>query len=252
MQFLLTNDDGFDGPGLATLARALSPFGECTIVAPAECHSAKGHAINTTRPIAVERRIIDVSVDVFVVDATPADCVRIGLRGLRLKPDWVVAGINPGANMGIDTYYSGTVAAAREAAMLGCPAIAISQYVRPDPGLDWLVTQAAAERSLSRLIHEPLGDAEFWNVNLPAVRSVDEIRGIALVPHSTEPHDIDFEPDESTDDKVIYRYTGEYRNRVAEQPADVRYIFDGCVTTSRLTLSANASARQEIAVEPWA
>ena len=251
MQFLLTNDDGFDAPGLAALARALAPFGECSIVAPAVCHSAKGHAINTANPVSVVRRSMDSLGEVYVVDATPADCVRIALRGIRLRPDWVVAGINPGANMGIDTYYSGTVAAAREAAMLGCPAIAISQYVRSDIGLDWQVTQAVARRCLGRVIEQSLTAGEFHNINLPAVRRYEEVRGIAQVPHSTEPHEIEFASEGDLNDGRIYRYSGNYGNRVATQHADVRYVFEGYATISRLLLSANSRHTEEPSPEPW-
>ena len=120
MRFLITNDDGFDAPGLAALYTALKELGDVDVVAPAVCHSAKGHAVNTRDGIQVERRSVEPFGEMYIAHSSPADCVRLGLRGLGLKsPDFVVAGINPGANLGVDLYYSGTVAAAREAAIMG-------------------------------------------------------------------------------------------------------------------------------------
>ncbi|MEJ7596070.1 MAG: 5'/3'-nucleotidase SurE, partial [Planctomycetaceae bacterium] len=115
MQFLITNDDGFDAPGLAALYQALLPLGDVIVVAPAICHSSKGHAVDTKNSIRVERRQVAPFGEIRVVNSTPADCIRVGLRHLlKSPPDFVLAGINPGANLGVDLFYSGTAAAVRE------------------------------------------------------------------------------------------------------------------------------------------
>lgn len=98
MRFLITNDDGFDAPGLQALWEALVPLGAVEVVAPAVCHSSKGHAVDTKNSIRVEQRDVEPFGRIRVVQASPADCIRVGLRHVMLEnpPDVVVAGINPG------------------------------------------------------------------------------------------------------------------------------------------------------------
>ena len=125
MQLLLSNDDGINAPGLAALSGGLAELAECWVVAPAHENSAGSHALSLHRPLRVhprgERR--------FAVDGSPADCVYLGLqRFMPVRPAAVVSGINRGANVSLDVYYSGTVAAAREAAMWGVPALSVSLF----------------------------------------------------------------------------------------------------------------------------
>jgi 5'-nucleotidase len=138
VRILLTNDDGYDAPGLRALYQAVSslPEAQIDIIAPAVVQSGKGHATTekfTCRPVTLEPM-----GRVIVVDGTPADCVRTAMHlPMHPRPDWVIAGINHGSNIGVDVYYSGTVAAVREAAILGIPAIAISQLVKSTIPDDW-------------------------------------------------------------------------------------------------------------------
>ena len=105
MKFLITNDDGFDGPGLAALYHGLAALGDVRVVAPAVCHSAKGHAVNTHSPIKVESRSVAPFGAIEIVDSSPADCVRVGLCAPGAeRPDFVVAGVNTGANLGVDLF----------------------------------------------------------------------------------------------------------------------------------------------------
>src|SRR5438094_10301437 len=120
---LVTNDDGYRSEGITVLADALGPLGEVTIVAPVEEASAIGHALTLRRPLRLE----SIAERVFAVDGTPTDCVNLAITHvLRGLPDLVVSGINKGWNLGDDVTYSGTVAGALEAALLGIPAIAVS------------------------------------------------------------------------------------------------------------------------------
>ncbi len=136
MRILLTNDDGIDAPGLHALARAIDPIAEIEIVAPQVCQSATGHAISVQRPLrAVRRRCGDF--EGWAVDGRPADCVKLGLMELvGGPPDFVLSGINAGVNTCVNVLYSGTVAAAREAAFAGIPAIAFSLEISADPLFD--------------------------------------------------------------------------------------------------------------------
>ena len=140
MKIVITNDDGFGEPGIEALQNIMQTLGEVVVVAPKRPHSFAGHRVTMKEDIPVEQ----VDSRKFVVDGTPADCTRLALKALAPDADWVVAGINPGANLGTDVYQSGTVAAGREAAILRVRAIAISQYVSRRGTIEWEHTQAQA------------------------------------------------------------------------------------------------------------
>ena len=138
MKILLTNDDGYDAPGLRALHEAVKalPGVELSVIAPAVAQSGKGHSI--TAQFTCRQAAIEPMGRVIVTDGTPADCVRAALHlPSHPRPDWVIAGINHGSNLGVDVYYSATVAAVREAAILGVPAISVSQLVKPPIADDW-------------------------------------------------------------------------------------------------------------------
>src|SRR3954463_4510812 len=163
MKLLLTNDDGIDAPGLEALADAARHFGEPIVVAPAGAQSGVSHAVTWQEGVRIEQR----EEKRFAIHGTPADCTRLGL--LRVVPDarWVLSGINHGANLGADVYYSGTVAAVREAVLHGWPGIAFSQYLRNDMGSDWSRATSWAVRVLTDLLSRPIEPGLFYNVNLP-------------------------------------------------------------------------------------
>ena len=123
MRILLSNDDGYFAPGLAILADALSQFGSITVVAPERDRSGSSNSLTLDRPLSVRRS----PAGAWYVNGTPTDCVHLAVTGLLdFVPDMIVSGINDGANMGDDTIYSGTVAAAMEGFLLGIPSMAVS------------------------------------------------------------------------------------------------------------------------------
>src|SRR5579864_9010790 len=123
MRILISNDDGYFSPGIECLAQALSPLGSVTVVAPERDRSGASNSLTLDRPLSVKR----APSGFFFVDGTPTDCVHLAVTGLLDDlPDLVVSGVNLGANMGDDTIYSGTVAAATEGFLLGIPAVAVS------------------------------------------------------------------------------------------------------------------------------
>jgi len=124
MEILVTNDDGIHADGLRALAKALRPLGNVTVIAPDREQSAASHALTLHRPLRIKK----VEEGVLSVDGTPTDCVLLGVHGFMKsrRPDLVVSGINHGPNMGNDTSYSGTVAAAVEGTFLGIPSVAVS------------------------------------------------------------------------------------------------------------------------------
>lgn len=161
---LLTNDDGIGAEGLEALAAVFEHEHETWVVAPDQERSACSHSLTIQRPVRGERK----AARRFVADGTPADCVNLAVsKLLPRRPDLVISGINRGANLGEDVFYSGTVAGAREAVFLGLPALAISLAVR-SPGGDFGPAALFAEQ-LARLVFEHgLPPHTLLNVNVPA------------------------------------------------------------------------------------
>lgn len=235
MHFLITNDDGFDAPGLAALYAALRPLGRVTVVAPSVCHSSRGHAVDTKSPIRLERRHVEPFGEMYVVHSSPADCIRVGLRHvLREPPDYVVAGINPGANLGVDLFYSGTAAAAREAALLNVPAVALSRYLRPEFPVDWEILSRHASRVLQTLLTSDyaLPGGHFWNVNFPAVRDERYPDEITFVPQGVQPHAVAFTVLDGDDNSQLLAYSAAYRDRGRTAHCDVGHLFDERLTAT--------------------
>jgi 5'-nucleotidase len=162
MRILLSNDDGYLAPGLAALYEALLPLAEVTVVAPEQNCSAASNSLTLWRPLSVLRS----ANGFYYVNGTPTDSVHIALTGLLdTKPDLVVSGINNGQNMGEDTLYSGTVAAATEGSMFGLPAIAFSLVDK-----DWAHLGDAARVAAQIVAHyleHPLPGQPLLNVNIP-------------------------------------------------------------------------------------
>lgn len=165
-RILVTNDDGIDSPGLAALVEALLPLGEITIVAPYENQSGIGHALNLRDPIFPMRREV-AGQSATALTATPATCVRVAIDSLMKEapPDLVVSGVNRGLNFGRNAYISGTVAAAREAALQGIPAIAVSLDRAREQ--DYTAAAAAAAEVAAVVKEHGLPETVFLNVNVP-------------------------------------------------------------------------------------
>lgn len=168
MRILIANDDGYLAPGLAALVEACSGLGEIDVFAPEQNASGTSNALTLTRPLSIFEARGEHVKGFRVVNGTPSDCVHVALTGvLSQRPDLVLSGINNGANMGDDTLYSGTVAAAMEGYLFGVPAIAFSQA---EKGWAHLEAAAATARSIVEqvLAAHPLG-GEPWllNVNIP-------------------------------------------------------------------------------------
>ncbi len=171
MKILLSNDDGYQAPGLQALADALSTLAEIVVVAPDQDRSGASNSLTLVNPL----RARTMENGFIRVDGTPTDCVHLAITGLlEDEPDLVVSGINAGPNMGDDVLYSGTVAAATEGRFLGLPAIAISMNSH-DP--EHLETGARVALELvQRLIRSPLTENVILNVNVPDLPYA-ELRG---------------------------------------------------------------------------
>ena len=164
MRILISNDDGYFSPGITLLAEVLAPLAEVTVVAPERDRSGSSNSLTLDRPLSVRK----AQNGFFFVNGTPTDCVHIAVTGLLPQlPDVVISGINYGANVGDDTIYSGTVAAATEGFLLGIPSIAIS-LVAEGGGHLRTAARVAAE-VVARLQKRPLQQPALLNINVPDI-----------------------------------------------------------------------------------
>lgn len=227
MKIVVTNDDGYDQPGISALIAAVQSLGEITVVAPASPQSNVGHRVTMKTPIPVDR----TANRFYVVHGTPADCTRLAIKEFVPDADWVIAGINPGANLGSDVYQSGTVAAAREAAILGVRSMAISQYIARDWDLDWPAVAHHATPCLHRLIQQPLTPGTFWNVNLPSPLRVGDALAYRDCPLDKHPHRYRYRKQ-----KDAYHYEGVIHDRPRSQGSDVDVCFGGMISITRMEI----------------
>ena len=184
VRILLTNDDGITADGIGAMRTALEGLGEIVTIAPADHQSATSHAVTFSGPLRVEpaRFGPDRAFDGLAVHGRPADCVKLGLSELiEGGVDLVVSGMNAGANVGINVIYSGTVAAAREAAILGVPAIATSLHVGDWDAIDWARAVSHARTVIDGLLGHGLPEAALVNVNVPILDGGREPRGVRVV-----------------------------------------------------------------------
>ena len=171
MRILIANDDGYLAPGLAALVQACEGLGDIDVVAPEQNASGTSNSLTLNRPLSV----YTAANGVRYINGTPSDCVHIALTGLlEQRPDLVVSGINQGANMGDDTLYSGTVAAAMEGFLFGVPSIAFSQIEKGWAHLD--AAARVARRMVEQVLRETPARAPFLlNVNIPNRPDADRL-----------------------------------------------------------------------------
>ena len=180
-RILISDDDGVRAPGILALALALRSVGEITVAAPAENQSGKGHSITIGEPMYVDRVTLQPGIDAYAITATPASCVKVAIGALMtVKPDLVVSGVNRGYNLGRVTYVSGTVGAAREAALMGIPAIASSLAVEQS---DYAPAAEIVRQVVEVVRKNGLDPGVFLNVNVPA-GAPGAIKGIQLTRQS--------------------------------------------------------------------
>lgn len=182
MQILLTNDDGIFAPGLAAIYKELVHIGDVLVVAPADSRSGASHSVTFHHPLVCNKVDIEGQFTGFSVQGSPADCVKLACMQLHDGPiDLLVAGINNGANIGINVYYSGTVAAAMEGAFLKIPAVAMS--LAAEEQMDFESAAKYCTKILKKLM--PVKPGEVININIPQL-SKGRPKGIKVVPQSTE------------------------------------------------------------------
>lgn len=227
MKIIITNDDGYGEPGIEALQQAVAPMGDVVVVAPKDPHSFAGHRVTLKEAIQVDQR----QPQAYAVHGAPADCTRLALKQLAPDADWVIAGINPGANLGTDVYQSGTVAAAREAAILGVKSIAISQYVARGQSIKWEHTRQHASKIIAFLLQQELDTGQYWNVNLPHPFNGGSPLQHTICPLDKNPHDYTYT---QLEDKYLYQ--GIIHDRPRDAGGDVAICFGGQISVSRLKI----------------
>ncbi|MBM4316363.1 MAG: 5'/3'-nucleotidase SurE [Deltaproteobacteria bacterium] len=183
MKILISNDDGVESPGIKALAEAVKDLGEVFVVAPHRERSTAGHSLTLHKPL----RIQDLGNHYFSTSGTPADCVYLGIREVvKGRPDVILSGINRGANLGTDLYYSGTVAAAREGALMNIRSYAFSlvdmaatvpNYAKEPLRFD--MAAKIAKKVLQATLSVPFPSHSLLNVNIPNV-SIEKVKGLKV------------------------------------------------------------------------
>jgi len=213
------------------MGRELCRLGEVTIVAPESCQSATGHAITVGEAVIAYRVHINETLEGYGVQGRPADCIKLAVRELLdTPPDLVVSGINAGANLGVNVLYSGTVAAAVEAAFYRLPAVAVSLDYRSEPDFPWAAD--IARRVISGLIETGLAPGRLINVNVPALDDGPP-RGVRVVRQSTR---VMYEKFVKADDprgRTYFWLTGDWPDD-GEPDTDLRAISEGYVAVTPL------------------
>jgi 5'-nucleotidase len=235
MLILLTNDDGILAPGLLAMYRELIKLGEVHVIAPDTVQSATGHGITVATPILTSQVTVGDDLTGTSVGGRPADCVKLAIAKLLPRmPDLVISGINSGANVGINVIYSGTVAAAIEAAFLGCPAIAVSLYLRHDRPIDYARTAVFAMQTIGRILDAGLRPGQVASVNLPPLNHDENPAGIKVVRQCTRGWDDTYEERRDPRGRAYFWNSSVFTLGNTEADTDVAALRDGYITVTPL------------------
>ncbi len=228
MKFLITNDDGIEAAGLRALVKASEAFGEGIVVAPAGPQSGVSHAVTWKDGVRIEKR----GEKEFAIHGTPADCTRLGLLRVVSDAEWVLSGINHGSNLGADMYYSGTVAAVREAVLHGWPGVAVSHYYKAGSDYDWNRASKWVAPILRDIFARPNESGMFYNVNLPHLPADAPDPEVVWCDLDPNPLPLNYRHEEESG----LFFAGDYRLRERTPGADVDVCFNGAIAVTPVRL----------------
>ena len=229
MKILLTNDDGIFAPGLAAIYKELVKIGEVTVVAPADSRSGTSHSVTFFEPLVCNKVDINGQFAGYSVEGSPADCVKLACMQLCDEPiDLLVAGINSGANAGINVYYSGTVAAAMEGAFLKIPSVAMS--LAREEHMDFEKAAKYCAGILKKLM--PLRSGDVININIPLL-SKGEPKSIKVVPQSTEGFHEYYISQKNEQEQTVFQLAGG-AHRHEDVSTDATSLAEGFITVTAL------------------
>lgn len=233
MQILLTNDDGIYAPGIAALKRHIQELGHITVVAPDIEQSGVGHSITFSHPLRIREVHLNNEFIGYGVNGSPADCVKLAVYEIMEKgPDVVISGLNMGANVGIHILYSGTVAAAVEAAIMGFPSIAVSFDIS-DQYADVDGAAKVASGVIKRITTHKLPKGSLLNVNVPS-RSSDQIKGIKITRQFARDFKEAFDKRTDPGGKAYYWLIGTDKSTHHEEGTDISAVNEGYISITPL------------------
>jgi 5'-nucleotidase len=235
MRILLSNDDGILAPGLEILEKiAYTLTKDVWVIAPELDQSGASHSLTLRDPL----RIRQISEKKFAVNGTPTDCVMIGVNHImkNLKPDVVLSGVNYGANLAEDITYSGTVAAAMEAALLGIPSIALSQVVTYGQSSPWQTPEYHAPPLLKKLLSQSLEKQVIININFPNV-PLAQVKGIRLTTQGQRHIEDELEERMDPRGKKYYWIGAITYNGTGDPGTDLEAIAHDYISVTPLTLN---------------
>jgi 5'-nucleotidase len=249
MRILLTNDDGILAPGIKALYRAVRDLGDIDVVAPASQQTAVGHGISVATPLTVERLLVRDAFQGWSVTGRPADCVKLGiLRLLDHRPDFVISGINAGMNTGMYTLYSGTVAAAAEAALFfGIPSLAISLEEAPEPA--WDLAGRIARRVFEQFLAARPAPGLCLNVNIPTPTD-GRPHGIRVCRRTTVTATPDYRMETDPLGRAVYYFHPGDPQETCDPGTDSEAVLNGYVSVTPLSFDVTATSLLE-AVSKW-
>ncbi|MDP6546902.1 MAG: 5'/3'-nucleotidase SurE [Phycisphaerae bacterium] len=243
MRILISNDDGILAPGLAALRAVVADMGEISVVAPHGPQSASAHAITLRTAMAVGHVELSEFTGISV-DGRPADCVRLAIRELLdHRPDLVLTGINDNSNVGVNLFYSGTVAAAAEAAMMGIPAVAFSAAAKDRPP-DFAHASILCRRVLDHLLTAGMSSGDLINVNIPDLHNPENPIGLSVVHQSDgEIHDT-YIHEVGLDGRETWRLADDYSyGPDHHEDSDVVCLREGNITVTPLRIDMTRDDR---------
>ena len=207
MKILLTNDDGYNAPGILALYETLRSHHEVILIAPDRENSAVSHGITLNEPMRIDKITLNDNGEGYSITGTPADCVKLGLfKFYTSPPDLVISGINPGSNSGVNINYSGTVGAAREAALNGISSMAVS-ILKKGRVLDFFGMSRFIAQIVKKIHNYGLPLGTFLNINAPDA-PIDKIRGIRITRQAPDNLSKHFEERVDPRAKSYYWYGG--------------------------------------------
>ncbi|MBY0275046.1 5'/3'-nucleotidase SurE [Candidatus Binatia bacterium] len=249
MRILVTNDDGILAPGIAALAHALEPLGEIDVIAPESGQSGAAHAITFMAPLITQRVTVGGELTGWSVDGSPADCVKLAVSQLcEHRPDLVVSGINAGSNRGVDVIYSGTVAAAVEAAFIGIPSLAISLEASAE--LDFARAAVHARRVVERAVELGISPGMVLNVNIPRLDR-GEPKGVKVVPQSTRPWTDTYDRRTDPRGRAYFWLTDQGDREPEEHDTDLSALRAGFITITPLQYDLTQYAQLKHLSSAW-
>jgi len=229
LRILLTNDDGIRASGLAALERTVTGLGEIVVVAPDRERSAAGHSLTIEHPL----RVLQSDPTHWSVTGTPTDAVLLAVETLLpQRPDWVISGINHGPNMGEDVTYSGTVAAAMEACILGIPAMAVSLNGRTE--LQFESLRPVLRNLIEKLLKFQLGSHQLLNVNLPNLPA-EAIRGVRITRLGSRVYRDSVVPRKDPRGRDYYWIGGTGPEWAPDERADAQAVQEGFISVTPLS-----------------